>query len=219
MANHGYINRDGKNLRAKDVSRGLQHCYNLSPFLAAFLSYGGFLAITGSFWKKIDLYGIGKHNRVEHDASLVHYDTPEGQEFAPIQIDHALVDKLIEDVRPSPQEVEAMKATPSGSDVRCLMNAEDVARARIRRENECRTLKSIQQNTARGEMAIILGVFEVKTASKTGVPVEWMKRWIGEERLPEGWKPTHVQGIFDVIKRNKSILAAIEKLRAEEAKA
>lgn len=170
----------------------------------------------GKVGQRLDLYDIGRHNKIEHDASLVHHDTPEGEDYAPIQIDHSLVDKLFEDVKPSAEEVEALRRTPSGADERFLMNFEDVARARIRREKDCHPVTSLRQNIARGEMAIILGVFEVTAGSKSGIPAEWMKRWIGEERMPENWKPTHVVGIFDVIRRNSAIKNAVDKLRAEQ---
>jgi hypothetical protein len=213
MANHGYIARDGKNLSAQDVTRGLRNCYGLSGPLAYFLSYVGF-AILHKFGR-ISLYEIGKHNAVEHNASLVHFDTPNSEKLAPIEIDPKLVELLCADVRPTAKEVEAK----SKSGERFLMNAEDVARARIRREKECGTIDSVHQEIARGEMAIILGVWEVTTMTKTGIPMEYFRQWISEERLPDGWKPDHSQGLLNTVKRSKIIRAATDKFRKEEAAA
>ncbi|KAG9219649.1 hypothetical protein CCMSSC00406_0006029 [Pleurotus cornucopiae] len=76
MANHGYINRSGKNLTAAALSAALQKCYNLSLPLAIVLSYGGFILLHRyNFLRGIDLKEVGKHGFVEHDASLVHRDT------------------------------------------------------------------------------------------------------------------------------------------------
>ncbi|KAF4602768.1 hypothetical protein EYR40_005985 [Pleurotus pulmonarius] len=76
MANHGYINRSGKNLTAAALTSALQKCYNLSLPLAIVLSYGGFILLHRyNFLRGIDLKEVGKHGYVEHDASLVHRDT------------------------------------------------------------------------------------------------------------------------------------------------
>jgi hypothetical protein len=205
MANHGYIAHDGKNLSAMDVVRGLKACYGLSTFCAMFLSYGGYLMLRKLF-KRIDLHEIGKHNVIEHNASLVHHDTPEGQTYAPIEIDHSLVDALISDAKPT-SEAEVKES---------LMNYEDVARARIRREGECNSVDALHAEIARGEMAIILGVWEVKTKDKVGIPVNYFKLWIEEERLPDGWKPDHNQGLLNVIHRSSQIRGVMNKMRKEQ---
>lgn len=163
--------------------------------------------------RPINLYDIGKHNAIEHDASLVHHDTPQGEAFAPTQIDQTLVAELINDVKPTnTQSAETAEQQP-------LMNAIDVARARIRRERGSKPLDKVHAEIARGEMAIILGVWETKSKDKVGVPAEWMRRWIGHEKLPEGWKPTHTQGLLDTVKRAKAIRAAMDEMRDAEANA
>jgi hypothetical protein len=161
---------------------------------------------------RTNLFDIGKHGAVEHNASLVHHDTPEGQKFAPIEIDQKLVEDLCADVKPDVKECEENEAM-------WLMNYEDVARARIRREKECGPIDGVHAEIARGEMAIILGVWETKTKNKTGIPMEYFKRWISEERMPDGWKPDHVQGFMDVVNRSKSIKNAAGQLRKDEAAA
>ncbi|KAF5371521.1 hypothetical protein D9615_009638 [Tricholomella constricta] len=211
LANHGYIARDGKNLSVFDLVSGLKACYNLSTPLAIFLSIGGFVLLR-RFWNT-DLHDIGRHGRIEHDASLVHRDTPEGEKYAPIDISDRLVDQLIVDAKTGDEEGEG----PEAGDRRTLMDASDVARARVRREKESPPLGAKHAEIARGEMAIILGVWETKAGSNVGVPVEWMREWIGHERLPKDWKPTHIQGLLDVVKRAKSIRKAMDEQRKAEA--
>jgi hypothetical protein len=212
MANHGYIPRDGRKISAQQVTNGLKACYGLSSPLAYFLAYVGFMAIS-KFGRRVDLFELGQHGRVEHNASLAHHDTPEGDKYAPIEVDPKLVAALIRsDVKPTEKESEA-----SGDDF--LLNYEDIARSRVRREEECRPVDSVHQEIARGEMAIILGVWE-KTASgkegaKKGIPVAWWRTWISEGRLPEGWTPDHVQTMRDVVARSKAIRAAADKIRAD----
>ncbi|KAF9567665.1 Cloroperoxidase [Agrocybe pediades] len=216
LANHGYIARDGKNLAASDIIQGLKECYRLSAPLAYFLTYAGFTLLR-KVGKRIALYEISKHGLVEHNASLVHHDTPEGQTYAPVEIDLGLADALYADVQPGVKEIEARSSSGVQGELRFLMNDEDVARARIRRERECGPISAFQQEIARGEMAIILGVWEVKTRRKTGIPMEYFQVWIEEERLPDGWRPDHTQGLLDVIKRSRGINKLMQKLREGSA--
>ena len=209
---YAFSARDGKNLSAMDIVRGLMACYGLSTLCAMFLSFVGFLVL-GKFGR-IDLYEIGKHGVIEHDASLVHHDTPKNQIYAPIEIDHSLVDAMTSDVQPS---LAAIEKSPNPT-AKFLMNYEDVARTRVRREAECRgPLDVVHSEIARGEMAIILGVWETRTENKVGIPVDYFKRWIGEERLPDGWKPDHTQGLFDVIKRSGEIRSAMTQMKNEQS--
>ena len=163
-------------------------------------------------FRRISLHDIGKHNAVEHNASLVHHDIAQGQTYAPIVIDHSLVDVLISDVKPSLAEIEK---SPDPT-AKFLMNYEDVARARVRREAECNSIDGLHSEIARGEMAIILGVWEVKTKDKVGIPVDYLKRWIAEERLPDGWKPDHTQGLLDVVKRSSQIRNAMDQMKKKQ---
>ncbi|KAG6915444.1 hypothetical protein DXG01_011444 [Tephrocybe rancida] len=211
MANHGYIARNGKNLGVWGLISGLKACYNLSTPLAAFLSIGGFFLLRRI--RNVSLHKIGEHGRIEHDASLVHNDTSQGRKYAPIAIVGRLVDLLLSDAKTGDEAGEG----PKFGERRTLMDASDVARARIRREKESPKLDGLHAEIARGEMAIILGVWETHAGKNVGVPVEWMREWIGCERLPKEWRPTHVQGLLDTHKRAASIHAAMEAQRASEA--
>ncbi|KAK7046117.1 hypothetical protein VNI00_007120 [Paramarasmius palmivorus] len=112
-----------------------------------------------------------------------------------------------------------------------LVSSADVGRMRVRRQREIlpKKLDAVHEEIARGEMAIILGVWEKETyvendeadpvntvvvKRKKGIPLPWLLTWLAEERLPEGWKPDHVQGLLDVARRSKEIRTAA---RAEEA--
>ncbi|KAG6815764.1 hypothetical protein H0H87_011548 [Tephrocybe sp. NHM501043] len=204
--------RDGKNLSFWELAMGLKACYNLSAPLAFFLSIGGFVLLRKV--TNVSLHEIGRHGRIEHDASLVHRDTPKGQKYAPINVVDSLVNSLLIDSKTGDEEGEGAQA----GDRRTLMDASDVARARVRREKDSPKLDGLHAEIARGEMAIILGVWETKAGKNIGVPVEWMREWIGHERLPMDWRPTHVQGLLDVVKRAKSIRAAMDAQRALEGK-
>ncbi|KAG6890481.1 hypothetical protein C0992_001149 [Termitomyces sp. T32_za158] len=200
--------RDGKRLSPWDLASGLKACYKLSTPLAWFLAVFGFILLRKM--RRVDLYEIGEHGRIEHDASLVHKDTPMGQRYAPIEVEDDLVGLFAEDAKTGNEEGEG----PKFGDRRILVNATDVARARVRRERQSPKLDSVHAEIARGEVAIILGVWEMQAGKNIGVPVEWMRQWFSEERLPEEWKgPDHEQGLFDVIRRARAIRLAMDAIR------
>ncbi|KAJ2915988.1 heme-thiolate peroxidase, partial [Candolleomyces efflorescens] len=215
MANHGYIPRDGKRITPWQIVKGLRECYGLTTGFSIFLSY-----VTWIILRKIgpvDLYEIGKHNAVEHDASLVHHNTPAGEIYAPIEIDRELLDEFEKEAR---TEVEVDVPTSDPEKTRkeklSLLTITDVGRARVRREKES-PLDKVHAEIARGEVAIILGVWETKTKEVTGTRMDWLKLWLGEEKLPEGWRPTKKVGMFETMKRAKGIRTAAEAIRKEEA--
>ncbi|KAK0490257.1 hypothetical protein IW261DRAFT_1412828 [Armillaria novae-zelandiae] len=187
-----------KILPFRTVISGLKTCYGLSTGLAAFLTIGGFLWISRLF--TINLFDIGRHGRVEHNASLVHADTPEGQEYAPVKINEDWVEQVVGDIQPCARECRQES----------LVDAEDIARMRVRREKTSPAMDSVHAEVARGEMALILGIWETKGvdkngASKTGVPLPWLLEWLGKEKLPEGWSPKHQQTLSDTVARSKGI--------------
>ncbi|KAL0573751.1 hypothetical protein V5O48_008194, partial [Marasmius crinis-equi] len=101
-----------------------------------------------------------------------------------------------------------------------LVSAADVGRMRARRQQEIAPKKvdSFHAEIARGEMAIILGVWEeTDAAEKKGIPLPYLLTWLTKERLPEEWEPNHVQGLLDVARRSREIrkvTEAIEKAKS-----
>jgi len=213
MANHGYIRRDGKQISPRMVYKGLQACYGLSAPLAAFLTAGGWFLIKRI--GRITLFDLGLHNAVEHDASVVHLNCPPGQKDAPIEIQPALVDQFAASV------VEAASASAGRklSEADVVVTGHDIVQTRIRREKLSKPLDAVHAEIARGEMAIILGVWNQTVEGKEGIPLPWMRTWLGEERLPEGWRPDHVQTMRDVVKRSSAMRAEMKKIREDEAAA
>lgn len=197
LANHGYLPRDGKQLTAPILIHALQEGYGLSTPLAYLLVHGGIFLLgqQGAF----GLDDLARHNRIEHDASLVHDDTKDRDEYAPISPSSTLVKNLL----------------AQAEDGRVL-TVEDVARARVERESQCQVLNSLHAEIARGEMAIALGLFGQENADHQGVPLGLLREWLAEERLPEGWKPTHTQGLLQTIHTAREIRDLMTTLKHEE---
>jgi len=183
LANHGYLPRDGKNISAWDIVRALKDGYNLSTVLACLLSFAGILLL-GQF-KRISLTDFARHNLIEHDASLVHRDDLDGDEYAPTWVDGRLLDALC---------AEAGKILPD------RMTLEDAARIRVKREAQCKKLDGMHALIARGEIIIAIAVLGGKDAAKNGVPISALHDWMKHERLPAGWKPDHTQGLYQIYK-------------------
>ena len=184
-----------------DIASALVAGYNLTWLFAWFLTIGGFILVRQ--WGKICLADLARHNCVEHDASLVHHNAADEAEYAPCHIDDTLVHALCSHAR-----------TPRNGSF--ALNAEDLARVRVQREKVSPPLDPMHAEIARGEMAIALGLFGGLNGAQDGIPVEWLREWFRDERIPRGWKSTHSQGFVATIKASGVIRAAMNKFVAEE---
>ncbi|KAJ7581738.1 hypothetical protein C8J56DRAFT_1168424 [Mycena floridula] len=197
--------RDGKGITVFGLFQGLRECYNLSIPLATFLSWGGFLLLTCWPFGSVDLTFFDRHQAIEHDASLVHRDTPEGEEYAPRDIVEPWVKELLGDIQPEVAKIPEDLATIPST---IVLDEKDVARARVRREKLSTPLNGLHAEFARGEMALVLGIFgeNVVTtdgSAKSGAPLSVVLPWIAHERLPEGWVPKRRQTLRDTVRRSK----------------
>jgi len=184
-----------------------------------FFGDGG--AIGGTKLKAFD-----RHLRfggVEHDASLVHRDCPVGEKYPSHQIMQDWVKDLISDVRPIPVRAPASAEAGEWAFLNDpVMDERDVARARVRREHLSPELDPFHAEIARGEMAIILGVWSRASTSsegeteKIGAPLAWMLDWLKYERLPDGWRPNREQTLHDVRRRATIMKEAMEVFRDED---
>jgi hypothetical protein len=187
---------DGKQLDASIITHALEEGYGLSGILSHILVIGGIalLGQVGSF----GLNDLARHNRIEHDASLVHEDTRARDEYAPLAPDATLVKQFLEQAKDGH-----------------FMTIEDVARARVWRQSQCPVLSQLHAEVARGEMAIAFGLFSQPNSDKQGIPVDILRVWLSEERLPDGWRPTHTQGLLETIRTSRQIHNEMKKIEGE----
>ncbi|KIL56244.1 hypothetical protein M378DRAFT_89639 [Amanita muscaria Koide BX008] len=195
MANHGYIPRDGQKVSLLDLIGGLRSCYGLSLPLAIMLSVGGFFLLKRI--KPISLYHIGKHDAIEHNASLVHEDCQKDHKYASVKVVPRLVDALTHEESHKPS----------------LLDIKELAKFRVLREKECAVVDGFHGVLARGEMAIVFGIWGERTDSNHGVPKTWLKDWFLDGRLPKDWKPCRKQGIFDTIRLSAELKAHMEETK------
>lgn len=195
------------NISVFNLISGLRACYGLSLPLAIFCSIGAFILLRRI--TPVSLEQIGKHNCIEHNASLVHDDCPSTEEYAPIRVVPALLDALVGGRRSDEKKPGAV----TGDD---LLEIEDVAKFRVRREKECGPVDGVHAEIARGEMAIALGMWEYKVGSHAGIRKDWMRDWLEHGRLPNGWRPTRSQGLLDTVRRSAKMRDMMAQMKAAQ---
>jgi hypothetical protein len=161
LANHSYLPHDGRNISASTLYNALKEGFGVSTPLAFVLTYGGFFLLRQ--WGAITLADLGRHDCIEHDASLVHRNTYKFKEYAP----HEVVPELVADLCDSvislhkSQQPSVIGEEPTVP----LMTAQDVGYLRHVRERSSPPLDPVHAEIARGEMAILLGAFAAKPRS------------------------------------------------------
>ncbi|KDQ51950.1 hypothetical protein JAAARDRAFT_184569 [Jaapia argillacea MUCL 33604] len=155
----------------------------------------------GAVLRDLDLSDLALHNHIEHDASLVHDNTPLGKKFASTHINSTLLETFL-------------GASATGTHI----SLNDIALARVYRESQTTTppIDAFHAEVARGEVALVLGIFGAPssdgafgTASSEGVKIDWIKEWFGSERLPIGWAPTHLQTLRQTVASSSGLRAAM----------
>ncbi|KAG1751766.1 Chloroperoxidase [Suillus lakei] len=176
LANHGYLPRNGQNIGLWHLICAVQEVYNLSFILAALLAMTGILLCGHAFC--LDLDALAIHNKIEHDASLVHANAS-GQQRAPTKVDP-----------------ELLKSFLSYADPRRGMSLYDLAQVRISREAQLsHPLDLIHSQIGAGEAALCWLLLKEDSGR---IPSSTLLQWYGEERLPDNWaRPRHVIGLLN----------------------
>jgi hypothetical protein len=198
LANHGYLPRHGTDIKPHQFIKALQDGYNISYPLAAFLTWGSFILLQQ--WRKVSLKDLARHGCVEHNASLGREDAVEGKEYAPTDV----VDKY-------------MKLLLEDSEDGAGLTAEDIAKARVRRENDCTgPLDAVHAEIARGEMAMVLNLFGVEVDNRKEIPISRLSEWWTYERLPSEWKrPAKPVGLLQTFFVVRTIATHMNALRSQ----
>lgn len=133
----------------------------------------------------MSLADLARHNLIEHDASLFHVDAQIEDEYAPIPTNESLMKVALD---------RGGRYQPG------RMTLEDVANIRVKREAESRPLDGVHAEIARGEMAVAIGILGGESATTEGIDLDVLDLWVRQERLPDGWKPSHTQGLYKTYK-------------------
>ncbi|KAF5353425.1 hypothetical protein D9756_007906 [Leucocoprinus leucothites] len=213
LANHGYIQRTGKDISFLELIDALQHVYNLSWLLSLFLAVVGFLT-SGKFtfsaplrdpsrpdtwftrirdlvpiprWTiELGSLSIRGPKKIAHDAAFVHPNYI--QSHAP---DGRLLTKLL-----------SFASSCNHGPNKCGLSLVDMAHYHKERERELSSpLNKFQQQVALGECGLAWAVMRrrAKSMDRKGssdsslserddiITVDTIQRWFGCERLPDDW--------------------------------
>lgn len=205
LANHGYIPRDGRNVRAAEMKAAMKHLgvsITLRQLLtsAAYLEHQdrpptGFWAfvrnpfaylfrtfalrtegqVDASGVPCLDLDELDRHGAVEHDVSMSRRDFAQGD-------NHSKQEDLVGEMLASARDGQGITVDDwAGFRLRRIEQQ--------RRDNPKLEFGGIQDTMGLAETAFIQKTFGVRGRGWT-VPVAYTKAIFGEERLPvrEGWR-------------------------------
>lgn len=191
-ANHGYLPHSGKNIGFIQLVRVLHDLYDLTYPLAITLTLGGFLLCSKNF--SLDLHYLAQHNRIEHDASIVHRDVRDGDN---LNVYPPLVNEFLAESR-------------NGTG----LTLADVARARARREGTLPAgkLDSFHEGIAAGEAALAWMVM----GDRKEVKLDIVKTWFGDEKLPKGWVPHAPMTLLQLARAKSQCSEMIDKVKRGE---
>lgn len=158
------------------------------------------LAVTGVLLcgqgGSVDLDRLGKHNVLEHNASLTRHNVQPPNEYAPIEVDPNLVAQLMR---------------MSSND---YLTLNDLAAARVLRESQAGPIDALHAQIARAECAIILEVFG---GEKMEIDKNLLSTWLTDGRFPDGWEPPKKSiGLFASLALERRIKTAMDAIRNAE---
>lgn len=149
-----------------------------------------------SQYSGLSLSDLARHNCIEHDASLGHWDVLGSLEYAPDEPSQCLLAHLLQH-----------------SSDNATMSVYDFAAARVERESAYAAppLDAVHSEIARGEMSMVLGIFGGRDGR---VPNDVLKEWWERERFPAGYAPSHEQTLLQTVRVSqeiKSIMGQLQK--------
>ncbi|KAG1729478.1 Chloroperoxidase [Suillus paluster] len=173
MANHGIISRTGRGLSFVEVTHQIPATYNFSPTMCSCSSRFAATMLKRNYNKDtFDLEELNQHNGIEHDASLLRFDTA----FEP--------DQAKKDV----PFIEELLAAATGKDKHGhdIITTKDFSRMLGKR-------RAIARATNKGFKLSLLHRFFGSTNASTlvaifGGRVNDLRTFLLDERLPEGWE-------------------------------
>ena len=184
------------------IIQAMKEAFNCSTLLAYFLTYGSLLRL-GKF-SSMSLHDFALHNHVEHNASLAHEDAEPGNLYAPTVVNSDMLEKFL-------------KCSASGQ----YLTAEDIGAYRVHLENSYdkdNAMGFLDQEVSRGEASLILGIFGHQDVGEDKIPLDLLKEFFTEERIPEGWKPSHTLGLIETLQTVAKLRNIMKRLNTVDKK-
>jgi hypothetical protein len=171
LANEGVLPKDGRNITQNMLKHAIMDIYNLDDPLAGLLSFQAF-QFDANGRDTIELSDLNKHDTIEHDASLTRLDTAQGD-------NHSL----------QPDLLQALLDDADGD----YLTVDSLTKSRKRRDAALQAAGGVKLDFRRGilaygESALLLQALGGLGPQPNMAPKHAVQQWIGEERLPDGWK-------------------------------
>jgi len=197
LANHGFLPHDGKAIQPDSLRELLNSVYGFSHAVSL-ASVEGAWQLCGKFssGKKAptDLHEFSKNGVIEHNASLAHADTPQGEVYAPVTTDQGLLQDLV-------------SRSADGQ----FLTMEDLSQVRVDREDALPVpLSKKDQSTGRAASCLLLNRF----GDSEKVPVSDVQTFLGESRIPDGYTgPKSSMGFVTAVVMDKKMAKTMEDIR------
>lgn len=170
---------------------------------------------------------------MEHDASIYHEDAGPREIYAPITISHEMLKEFFKDskngvwITPEdvgrtrvrreatyPNGIKFIQAEVARGEMAIAMNMFNNPNPELAAANGV-DVAPVKRDFVSRFFRGLLGKKEEPTPLP-GVPIESFRTWMGEERLPDGWKPYHTTTLWQTIKTVNRMKAEMKKAKAEE---
>lgn len=226
LANHGYIPRDGRNVRANEIYHGLRHQIGISPSLSAIFAYPIFLEqqpadykAKMSWWSMLTqpiVYmfgGFGMREPGQKDSNgvdVLNLDQLGLHNKVEHDVSLSRLDTAQGDnTSPNPKLIEQL--LDASTDGKIITSSDFIELRRKRyaqqqKDNPELDFKDPQIKVACSEIALILKVF----GNGEDVPVDYVRAFFQDGRLPrdEGWlKRNWGLGVLEMGNLTKKIKA------------
>lgn len=188
LANHGFLPRNGRQLKISDFENAITAALNLSPNFATNLTVGAFQHLglltdnaTHDDVVAIDLVALDAHDKTEHDASITRLDIIQGNNLV---VQPSYVQNMLDDTVP---------------DSYSFLNTSSLGRTRVRREKESIAVGSpplmdneVMFGLALAEAGLVLlflglGDDNSQSPDARSIPKGQAQEWFNYERFPLGW--------------------------------
>lgn len=180
LANHGIFPRSGRNITDENIRTALTSVYRFNSQIADSLI--GTIVDLKNQDGNLDLIRLREHNKIEHDASLVHQDTYFGDNWV-------VIPELLDDFIAF--SADHMHLTVS-----------EIGKYRRKRQDDSKDrnpeykLNRKLEFAAFSEAATLIAVF----GKDSQVSVDTVETFLGNERLPETYVPRQDEiGLTEVL--------------------
>ncbi|KAF9078720.1 hypothetical protein BDP27DRAFT_1310060, partial [Rhodocollybia butyracea] len=225
LANHGYINRSGREIFLRSPCVCQMAVYNLSLPLTLFFNLHW--AVTASSRSSLSsrrwsIPSMSYHSRPlitlllrswSQNCTPCIVGSPDHPSYAPDMTMYGDYYAMHTIIPPFSSSFE--KLAPTGG-----LTLQDLASLRVSRESFLATpsrLSNVHEQVALGECALTWLLFskEPSVDSDSSIPTSYLAQWFGEERLPDGWvRPIKLAGR---VKRDMELVNE-KKGRAKKAR-